>query len=411
MNGNWKRNSALFVIGQALSLFGTMIVQYAIMWHITLKTQSGSMMTLFTVAGFLPMFFISPFAGVWADRFNRKYIINIADGATALVSLLAAVFIMAGVDSAAILLCCAVIRSLGQGVQMPAAGAFVPDIVPQEQLTKINGIQSSIQSFITLTAPAASGAMMAIAPLEILFFLDVITALIGISIVLFFVKTPKKEKQAGNRPEQGGIAYFYDLKEGIGYIKKHGYVLRMIIFSAVFLFFFAPASLLTPLQTTRNFGDDVWRLSALEITFSLGMMAGGVLIGLWGGFKNRIYTMTLSCALCGLLSVALGLVPNFPLYLVIMAIMGVSFPLYNAPSMVLLQTTVEAAFMGRVLSVFTMVSSVMMPLGMVVFGPVADRVPINTLLVGTGIIVTLLCIPMAASKTLRETGRRHLKNQ
>jgi DHA3 family macrolide efflux protein-like MFS transporter len=373
------------------------------------------MMTLFTVAGFLPMFFISPFAGVWADRFNRKYIINIADGAVAFVSLLAAVFIMAGVDSIGVLLFCAVMRSFGQGVQMPAVGAFIPDIVPQEQLTKINGFQSSIQSFITLTTPAISGAMMAFAPLETLFFLDVITALIGISIVLFFVKpsmaaqVPEKEIPVTETPEHKGAAYFHDLKEGIKYIKKHGYVLRMIILTAVFLFFFAPAAFLTPLQVTRNFGNDVWRLSAIEITFSIGVMTGGILIGVWDGFKNRIYTMSLSCALCGLLAAGLGLAPNFLLYLVIMALLGLAFPLWNAPSMVLLQTIVEPAFMGRVLSVFTMVSSTMMPLGMVVFGPVADIVSINTLLVGTGIVVALLCIPMMTSKTLLEAGRRHLE--
>ncbi|MDR0732410.1 MAG: MFS transporter [Treponema sp.] len=411
MGINWKKNTALFLTGQALSLFGTMIVQYAITWHITLKTQSGVMITLFTSAGFLPMFFVSPFAGVWADRFNRKYIINIADASIAFVSLLAAVSIMAGAGSTGVLLLCAVVRSLGQGVQMPAVGAFIPDIVPKEQLTKINGIQSSIQSFTTLTAPAVSGALMTIAPLETLFFLDVVTALIGIGIVLFFVKTPEKEKPAPGTAEQKRPAYFHDLKEGISYIVKHGYVLRMIVLSAVFLFFFAPAALLTPLQVTRNFGGDVWRLSAIEITFSLGMMAGGIVIGAWGGFKNRIYTMGLSCALCGLLTAGLGLAPYFPLYLVIMAALGISLPLWNAPAMVLLQTTVEAAFMGRVLSVFTMVSSVMMPLGMVVFGPVADRVSINVLLVGTGIVVTLLTIPLITSKILLEAGKNHLKNR
>ena len=76
MEINWKKNTALFLIGQALSLLGTMVVQYAILWHITLRSQSGIMMTIFTIAGFLPMFFISPFAGVWSDRFNKKYIIN-----------------------------------------------------------------------------------------------------------------------------------------------------------------------------------------------------------------------------------------------------------------------------------------------------------------------------------------------
>jgi DHA3 family macrolide efflux protein-like MFS transporter len=408
MEINWKKNTALFLIGQTLSLFGSMVVQYAIMWHITLKTQSGTMMTLFTIAGFVPMFFISPFGGVWADRFNRKYIINIADAAIAFASLIVAVLMMAGFDSLGILLCCAVIRSFGQGVQMPAVGAFIPQIVPEAQLTKINGIQSSMSSFTTLAAPMISAALMSLAPLETLFFLDVITAIFGISIVIFFVKIPKTEKPAPDAPEQKGVSYFHDMKEGINYIKKHGYVLRMILFSAIFLFLFAPAAFLTPLQVTRNFGNDVWRLSAIEITFSIGMMLGGVLIGTWGGFKNRIYTMAFSCVLCGVLAIGLGLAPNFRIYLAMMAVMGLSLPLYNAPSMVLLQTTVEPAFMGRVLSVFTMLSSAMMPLGMLVFGPIADQVSINLLLVVTGIIVTLLSIPMAASKTLREAGRSHV---
>jgi DHA3 family macrolide efflux protein-like MFS transporter len=98
---------------------------------------------------------------------------------------------MAGVDSMGILLFCTVIRSLGQGVQSPAVGSFISDIVPQEQLTKINGCQSSLQSFVTLNAPSISGSMMTFAPLETLFFFDVITALIGINIVLFFVKAPE----------------------------------------------------------------------------------------------------------------------------------------------------------------------------------------------------------------------------
>jgi DHA3 family macrolide efflux protein-like MFS transporter len=410
MDINWKKNTALFLTGQALSLFGTMVVQYAIGWHITLKSQSGSMMTIFTIAGFLPMFFISPFAGVWADRFNRKYIINIADGAIAFFSLVTALFLISGVDHYGILLLCALARSIGQGVQTPAVGAFIPEIVPTEQLTRINGFQNSIYSFVTFTSPMISGVLMTFAPLEVLFFLDVVTAIIGICIVFFLVKTPEIKKAETETPKQNGAAYFYDLKEGLKYIRRHGYVLRMIILSAIFLFIFSPAALLTPLQVTRNFGQDVWRLSAIEIAFSAGMMAGGILIGMWGGFKNRIYTMALSCVLCGVFAAGLGLAPHFWLYLTVMALIGLSLPLYNTPSMVLLQTTVEPAFMGRVISVFTMVSSTMMPLGMILFGPLADVLSINTMLVVTGLLAALLSIPMIASKTLRKAGIRHLTN-
>ncbi|MCL2183920.1 MAG: MFS transporter [Chitinispirillia bacterium] len=416
MEINWKKNTALFMTGQALSLFGTMTVQYAILWHVTLKSQSGTMMMFFTLVGMLPMFFISPFAGVWADRYNRKYIINIADGSIALVSLIVAVYLMLGVqdDSATytILFICAFVRSLGQGVQTPAVGAFIPQIVPQEHLTRINGLQASIQSLIFLGTPMIAAALMAVASLETLFLVDVVTAAIGIAIVLFFVKVPAEAHALIAAAQQKGTGYFHELKEGLKYVRSHGYVLRTIIITAFFVFLISPASFLTPLQVVRNFGDDdwrVWRLSAIEIAFSSGMMIGGILIGMWPGFKNRVHTMAMSCIFCGITCAALGITPIFWVYLAIMAVMGLGVPYYNATSMVLLQTTVEPAFMGRVMSVFTMVSSCIMPMGMLLFGPLADRVSIDILLIITGILISLLGIPMMTSKTLRAAGVRHLQ--
>ncbi|MCL2765132.1 MAG: MFS transporter [Treponema sp.] len=435
MEKNWGKNTALFLAGQALTLFGTMVVQYAILWHITLRSQSGTMMTIYTIVGLLPMFFISPFAGVWADRYNRKYIINIADGSIAFFSLIVAVLLMLGIESYIILFVCAFIRSIGQGIQTPAVGAFIPLIVPKEHLTRINGFQGSIQAFITIASPMLGGVLMTLAPLHTLFLLDVVTACIGISIVGFLVKIQKdykieteadETKGTSNEPERAkfpgtsneperakfpGTSYFYELKEGFLYLKKHGYLLTLIIISALFLILFSPAALLTPLQVTRNFGADVWRLSAIEIIFSLGALAGGIIIGLWGGFKNRIYTMAFSCALCGLFAVGLGIVPSFWIYLVIMALLGISMPLYNRPAMALIQSTVDPNFMGRIISVFMMVSSTMMPIGMLIFGPLSDKISINIILVFTGIGVALLSILMITSKALLMAGMNEKKEE
>ena len=84
---DWKRNTILFLTSQTLSLFGTSLVQYAILWYITLNTQSGVMMTIYIICGFLPTFFLSPFAGVWADRYNRKLLIMLSDSMIALSTL------------------------------------------------------------------------------------------------------------------------------------------------------------------------------------------------------------------------------------------------------------------------------------------------------------------------------------
>jgi DHA3 family macrolide efflux protein-like MFS transporter len=405
MEVNWKKNTALFIAGQALSLFGSMVVQYAILWHITLKTQSGTMMTLFTIVGFVPMFFISPFGGVWADRFNRKFLINIADGAIAFASLIVGVLLIMGYSHYGILLICAFVRSLGQGVQTPAVSAVIPQIVPKEQLTRINGIQSSIISLCNLAAPMVSGVLMTLAPLQIIFFVDVVTAAIGIGILFFLVKVPQLEKteEEPKKPE-----YFRELREGMQYISKHGFILRMIVLSAVFTIFVSPAALLTPLQVTRNFGNDVWRLTAIEITFSIGMMAGGILIGAWGGFRNRVFTVAFACFLFGFGAIGLGLAQNFWLYIGIFAAAGITVPLQNTPLIALLQSRVEPAYMGRVFSVFGMVGSVMMPAGMLIFGPIADTISINTILIVTGIVMVLLSIPIVSSKVLREAGQQHL---
>jgi DHA3 family macrolide efflux protein-like MFS transporter len=252
-----------------------------------------------------------------------------------------------------------------------------------------------------------SGVLMTLAPLHILFFIDVVTAAIGISILFFLVKAPIEEKPE----EQKKLEYFSELREGLKYIRKQGFIFRMIIFAALFNFFCSPTALLTPLQVTRNFGDDVWRLTAIEIAFSIGMMAGGILIGLWGGFKNRIYTMALAFFLFGLTAVGLGLTPNFWLYIAIMAAAGIFMPLFNTPAIVMLQSKVDPAFMGRVFSVVSMVGSIMMPAGMLIFGPLADRINIDYMLIGTGIVISLLTIPFVSSRVLREAGRSHLTHQ
>jgi DHA3 family macrolide efflux protein-like MFS transporter len=409
MEINWKKNTVLFLAGQALSLFGSMVVQYAILWHITLKTQSGTMMTVFTIAGFIPMFLISPFGGVWADSFKLKYIINIADASIALASLIVAVFLFFGIDNIGILLICAVVRSFGQGVQTPAVGAFIPQIVPEKYLTRINGIQSSIFSCVTLTSPMISGALMTFAPLEMMFLFDVITAAIGISILFFFVKAPPLAKKALQEQPDGqkGISYFHDLKEGLNYIKKHGYILSLCIFMDLFLILAAPSALLTPLQVTRKYGDAVWHLSAIEMTFSIGMLLGGLLISVWGGFKNRITTATVSLVMYGIGVIFLGLAANFWIYLGIFAVIGITMPLFNTPITVLLQTTVDGEYMGRVFSVIGMVTSVTMPLGMLVFGPLADKISIDVLLIGTGIALMVVAVFFGLNKTLREIGKSH----
>jgi MFS transporter, DHA3 family, macrolide efflux protein len=402
MERNWKKDLTLFLGGQIVSLFGSMLVQYAISWHITMTTQSGSLMTISIVCGILPTFFVSPFGGVLADRFDRRKIIAIADASIAVVTLGLALAFSLGYREIWLLFLAQAIRAVGGGFHSPAVSAFLPQIVPKDELMRANAAFGSAQSVIMLAAPAAAGALMSFASVQALFFVDVGTAALAIGILLIFVRVSPHER-AQSKIEVG---YWKDLKAGFAYIAGHAYVKRFFLFCAAFFFLAAPVAFLTPLQATRSFGNDVWRLTAIEIVFSVGMTLGGVLIGAWGGFPNRVRTMALSGFVVGATTLALGLVPWFAAYLAVMAACGIAMPLFNTPASVMLQEKVEPEFIGRVFGVMTMISSVMMPLGMLVFGPLADELRIECMLIATGAGIFLLGFFLLGSPVLMAAGQR-----
>jgi len=400
MNRNWKKDIVLFLSSQTISLFGSSLVQYAIMWYVTMNTQSGVMMTVYIICGFLPTFFLSPFAGVWADRYDRKKLIIVADSAIALSTLILAIVFMSGYREMWLLFVVAAIRALGAGVQTPAVGAFLPQIVPEDKLTKANAANGSIQSIIMLVSPMISGALLTKASIVTIFFIDIVTAFIGISILVIFLRVEAHKKAL----ENSNLSYFEDMQKGINYIKGHHYVRNFFIFCAAFFFLFTPAAFLTPLQVTRVFGNDVWRLTAIEITFSTGMILGGIIIASWGGFKNRVYSMAFSSFISAFCIIALGIVPNFYIYLIFMGFIGIVMPIFNTPSTVLLQEKVDPDYLGRVFGVFGMISSSMMPLGMLVFGPIADMIRIEYLLIGTGSLLFVLSFFLIKNKSLVNNG-------
>ena len=407
MTNAWKKQTILFLTSQTVSLFGSTLVQYAILWHITLETQSGVMMTLSIVCGFLPAFFVSPFAGIWADRYDRKKLIVAADALIALVTLIIALLLLGGHESFWLLFLAMGIRSFGTGVQTPAVNAFLPQIVPADQLLRVNGINGSLQSLITLASPVASGALMSLVTLDKIFLIDVGTAGIAIVILLLFLRVPAHAKAF--HLEQ--TSYWKDLQEGFRYIGGNGFVKRSFIHCAVYFILIAPLAFLTPLQVARSFGPDVWRLTVIEVTFSLGMMAGGLFIAAWGGFSNRLHTIAVSSLVTAGCTFALGWPMSFVVYSVLMGILGLAMLMFQTPFTVLLQEKVDGDYMGRVFGVLGMLSSSLMPLAMLIFGPLADRIPIERLLIATGALLGIQSVLMLFDAVLFEAGKPFQKGE
>lgn len=397
----WVKQAAFFLGSQALTLLGSSLVQYAMMWHITLTTQSGVMMTLYIICGFVPTFILSPFAGVWADRYDRKWLIIIADGGIALATLVLAALYYWGYDSIILLLVMAAVRAFGSGLQSPAISAILPQIVPKEALTQVNGINTSLQALIMFLSPMLSAALISQTTLPTIFMIDVVTAIFAMIVLQFFLKIAPRTNPA----QSGQVSYLEDLRSGFQYVARHRFLKVFFTVFAMMFILMAPVSFLTPLQVARNYGEEVWRLSALEMLFSVGMLLGGATIARWGGFANRMVTIGLSGCLLSLATIAMGLVSPFWPYISLMAIFGFVIPFFNTPSTVIFQEKVEDAYLGRVFGVLSMISTSMMPLGMLVFGPLADRIKIEWLLILSGSCLLLLSISVMYNPTLIEAGK------
>jgi DHA3 family macrolide efflux protein-like MFS transporter len=397
---HWRRHVSLFLGGQTVTLFGSMLVQYAVFWYLVIAFQSGVTMTLAAVFGFLPQALVSVFAGVWADRTNRKWLIVGADAAIAVSTLVLALVLLAGYAEVWVIYATLAVRSVGAGIQTPAVSALIPQITPVSQLMRVNGINGSLQSALALLAPPVAGAILALAasgaggsPLALLpiFAIDIVTAAIGIGLVATIPVATLRAADATS-------GYFDDLVDGVRYVATHGFVRwLLIVFAIIFLLAVAPSNL-TPLMVVRSFPSgeqgDVVNLAILELSFSGGMIVGGILVATIAVRWNRIRLIAGSSLVFGFLSIALGLSPTLWVFFAVMLLTGIAVPFFSTPSMTLLQETVEPERQGRVFGFVGIVMAVAMPIGMLVFGPLADVVPIEAILVGSG-IATFVIVGLA----------------
>ena len=392
---HWRRNVGLFLGGQTISLFGSMIVQYAVMWYVTFETKSGFAVALYALAAFLPQGIVSIFGGTLADRMNRRVLVMISDGTIAAVTLVLALLMLNGITDLWIILLAVGVRSIGAGVQTPAVQAMIPQIAPPDQLMRVNGVFQTIQSGMALLAPAAAGAVFGIFGIVPVFFIDVVTAGIGI-LLLAFVAVPTLASIA-----EKTSSYREDLVEGMRYIVEHRVVRwLLVVFAIIFLLTVAP-SFITPLMVARTYGTEVWMVTVLEVAFSVGMILGGILVSTVLARLSRMGLILFASFGFAVFTIALGLSPNLWVFYGFMFAFGLLVPLFSAPFMTLVQETVEPGMHGRVFSYVGIVMALATPIGMTIFGPLADVVSVQLLLVAGGaatIVVILVAVLLPSGR-------------
>ena len=390
---HWKRKTILFLISQCITLFGSMIVQMSIIWYVTLKTSSGGWVAAFTICSYLPQFLISFFAGVWADRYSRKKLIILADGVITVATLVMfLVMPMISLDSILLsaLLAVSIIRSVGAGIQTPAVNAVIPQLVPEEYLMKYNGLNATVQSVVQFAAPAVAGAVLSIGTFRATLFIDILTALVGIGL-LSCVLLPKQEASNEN------VSVFSEIKAGIRYSFSDKLIGKILIVYGLYILLCVPAGFMAALLVSRVYGDVYWYLTAVELVGFAGMALGGVLMGVWGGFKSRIKTFALGLFVLSLMTIGMGISPYFILYLVLMFVYSIALTMIQTATTTIIQEKADGSMQGRVFGLLGAMYSGFLPVGMAIFGPLADVMPLQWIIVGSGIALAGVTIYLQAT--------------
>ncbi|HRN50278.1 MAG TPA: MFS transporter [Anaerolineales bacterium] len=367
----WQRPFFQMWIGQALSLLGSQLVQFALVWYLTRETGSATVLATATLVALLPNILLGPLAGSIVDRGERKRIMILADGAIALATVVLALLFATGAVQIWHIYVLMAVRSLGGSFHSPAFSASTSLMVPKEHLPRIQGVNQVLNGGLSVVAAPLGALLLEFLPTQGLLAIDVVTAAIAIMLVLPLAIPQPAKAADGATGRQGFWAAF---REGFSYVWSWPGLMMLLVMSMLINLLFSPAISLFPLLVTKHFQQGAAEFGWLQGAWGLGIVLGGALLGVWGGFKRRIYTSQLGLLGLGIALTLLGLLPpsGFTLGVAFVLMAGMMLPLSNGSFWAVMQATVDPARQGRVFSLVISLASAMAPLGLLLAGPLVD---------------------------------------
>ncbi len=388
LNENWAVRFFTLWIGQALSLLGSQLVQFAIIWYLTQATNSATTLAIASMMGLLPQVLLSPFIGTWVDRGNRRLILIAADSTVAVATLILALLFTSGSIQVWHIYVALFIRAVAGGFHQSAFGASVVLLVPKEQLARVQGFNQALYGGLNIISAPLGAYFLSVMPMQGILGIDVGTALLAV-LILLFIQIPQ--------PARGLAApstFWQDFAAGFRYIITWRGLVILLGLVMVINFFFSATEPLTPLLITNHFHGGAAQLGWWLSSFAAGTVLGGLVLGVWGGFKRKIVTAQVGLILSGLSTVVVGIVPAdlFWVGLLANSAVGLLLPIINGSFGATLQAAIVPEMQGRVFAFILSAAMLVSPIALMIAGPFADAFGIQLWFLVAGISCTLMGI-------------------
>jgi DHA3 family macrolide efflux protein-like MFS transporter len=401
----WQVRFFTIWTGQTFSLVGSALVRFALIWRLTEETGSAAVLAMASLVALLPPIVLGPVVGTLVDRWRRRWILVIADGAIALLTAILAWLYWHGIVETWHVYTILFARALGTAFHDPAMTASTSLMVPKEQLARIAGVDRTRQSITEITGPALGAFLVALLPMPVILAIDVVTAILAIGPLLF-IDVP--QPGAAAVPGGGWRSMIRETGEGFRYVWNWRGLFVALVSVALIPFFQQPAWSLIPLLVRDHFGGGPREWGWFTVAHQIGGVVGGILMSTWGGFKRRAMTMLVGLAVVGLINLARGLMPAdaFGLFLIAAFSSGLPSAMFFASFRAILQGTVPPEMQGRVFSLRNSLFWATGPLGLAVLGPLADVIGVQPLFLLNGAAFLLVALSWALLPGVRNLEGR-----
>ena len=369
---NWKTPFFVIWFGQAFSLLGSNLVNFALVWWMTESTGSATVLATSTALIFVPRIFLGPFVGALVDRWDRRKVMLVADGLIAGLTIVLSVLFYLDIIQIWHVYVLIFLRSLGGTFHFPAMQASTTLMVPEKYLSRIAGLNQMLDGGVSVAGPPLGALLLALIPIYGVLMVDVITAAIAIIPLLFILipQTEKSEKQELVSPK----TLILDVRDSFRWIKTRPGLMVILSVSVFMNFLYTPIFSFLPLLVTGHFGGGAWELSSFESLLGFGMIAGGLIMSIWGGFNKKIFTIAAGIIGNGVGTLLIGFAPAHAMGMAMagLFVSGLMNTFSNASAFALLQSLVPPELQGRLITTVMSISIAMSPLGLLVATPLVE---------------------------------------